>query len=114
SDLARVAAGAPGELLEEIDFLYCAQTRASAAAFVGYYADEPRRDTPGLLPRLPKPVLVIAGSADTVVPGLAQRVGPLADGTRVQFELVDGADHFFRDLYADDVADLAAGFIQAH
>jgi alpha/beta superfamily hydrolase len=32
-------------------------------------------------------------------------VVPLADGQRVQLKVVAGADHFFRDLYAEDVAD---------
>jgi alpha/beta superfamily hydrolase len=50
-------------------------------------------------------VLVIAGSEDDTVKGLVEKTQPLADGKRVQLKVVDGADHFFRDLYAEDVAD---------
>ena len=30
----------------------------------------------------------------------------------VRFEIIEGAGHFFRDLYADDIADLTADFIE--
>jgi pimeloyl-ACP methyl ester carboxylesterase len=62
-------------------------------------------DTPALLPQIGTPVLVVAGSEDAVVKGLVEKVQPLADGKRVQLKVVEGADHFFRDLYAEDVAD---------
>ncbi len=108
-----VAAG-HGDTLINTSILYCDDTRATAAALLSYYGDEPRRDTRNLLPSIQRPVLVIAGSEDTVVPELQSRLGPLADGTRVQLKVIEGADHFFRDLYAEDVADAATQFMAAH
>jgi pimeloyl-ACP methyl ester carboxylesterase len=100
-----VAAGEGAKLLEPVDFLYCPKASASAAAFLSYYASDERLDTPRLLPEIKAPVLVIAGGDDEVVKGLPEKVQPLADGLRVQLKVIDGADHFFRDLYAEDVAD---------
>jgi pimeloyl-ACP methyl ester carboxylesterase len=102
---ALVAEGKGATLMEQVDFLYCAKASVSAAAFVSYYGPDERMDTPALIPEIRTPVLVVAGSADDVVKGLVEKVQPLADGKRVQLKVVDGADHFFRDLYADDVAD---------
>ena len=62
-------------------------------------------DTPRLIPEIKAPVLVIAGSEDKVVEGLVEKMQPLADGQRVQLIVLEGADHFFRDLYADDIGD---------
>ena len=102
-----VAEGRGAAMLEHVDFIYCADTSATAAAFVSYYAPDERMDTPRLLPDIEAPVLLIAASEDEVVKGLIDKVEPLADGQRVQLKVIDGADHFFRDLYAEDVADAA-------
>jgi pimeloyl-ACP methyl ester carboxylesterase len=99
--------------LEEGGFLYCEDTKATAEAFVSYYAPDSRMDTPTLLPRIDKPVLVFVGSEDRVVEGLEAEVQPLAEAGVVELEVIDGADHFFRDLYAEDLADRAVELINA-
>lgn len=103
---ALVAAGKGDQLMGPMGFIYCDDTRASAAAVASYYGADPDMDTPRLIPRIEAPVTVFAGSADTVVTGLVGKVEPLADGERVVLEVLDGADHFFRDLFAEDIADL--------
>lgn len=100
-----VADGKGNAMLEHVDFMYCADTSASAAAFVSYYAADQRMDTPRLIGEIEAPVLVVAGGEDDTVKGLVEKMQPLADGAGVQLKVVDGADHFFRDLYAEDVAD---------
>jgi pimeloyl-ACP methyl ester carboxylesterase len=107
-----VADGKGGTMLEHVDFMYCADTSTSAAAFVSYYAPDERMDTPRLVPEIKAPVLVVAGGADDTVKGLVEKAQPLADGTRVQLKVVDGADHFFRDLYAEDVADAVQALLE--
>lgn len=103
--------GQPETLIEGIGFLYCADASASAATVASYYADNPNFDTPTLLPKLSQQVLVIAGSEDTAVPDLPERMAALEGQANIHFGMVDGADHFFRDFFADDVADKAAEFI---
>jgi pimeloyl-ACP methyl ester carboxylesterase len=97
--------GRGAEMLKPVDFIYCAETAATAAAFLSYHAPDPRMDTPSLIPDIKAPVLVLAGSEDDVVEGLVEAVQPIADGERVNLIVLDGADHFFRDLYAEEIAD---------
>lgn len=109
---AMVADGRGGEFMAGIDFLYCKDTNATADAVVSYYAPDPRRDTPRLLAKIAKPVVVIAGSDDKAVSGLIEKVEPLADGERVKLVVIDGADHFFRDLYADELVEAVVRLIR--
>ena len=99
------AEGRGAEMLVPVDFIYCAETSATAAAFLSYYSPDPRMDTPSLIPEIKAPLLVVAGSEDDVVAGLVEAVQPLADGERVNLSVLEGADHFFRDLYAEEIAD---------
>ncbi|MDH5785237.1 MAG: alpha/beta hydrolase, partial [Chromatiales bacterium] len=91
--------------ISPVDFIYCADTTATARAFVSYYQSEPRMDTPTLIKGITKPLLVIAGSEDSVVEGLIEAMEGMAQ-ENLQFEVIDGADHMFRDLYAEEVADM--------
>jgi pimeloyl-ACP methyl ester carboxylesterase len=106
-----LAKGKGDALLQGVGFLHCPEASVTAASFVDYYREEPRFDTPSLLKHIKKPVLVIAGSEDNVVANLVPDVEPLADGKRVQLQIIDGADHFFRDLYAEEAVDHIAVFI---
>ncbi|MFP4611748.1 MAG: alpha/beta hydrolase [Thiohalophilus sp.] len=106
-----VEQGKGDTLLKETDFIYCEDTTVSAESFVSYYKDDERKDTPGLLKQIDKPVLVIAGTEDSVVKGLEKRVEPLADGEKVKLEVIDGANHMFRDLYLYDIADQVQALI---
>lgn len=108
-----VSSGKTEQMMKGVDFVYCEKTSATARAFASYYKADKRMDTPYLVGKITKPVLVIAGSEDTVVTGLVEKMQPLANGERVTLNVIDGADHFFRDLYAEEVADGAVGFIEA-
>jgi pimeloyl-ACP methyl ester carboxylesterase len=108
---AMVAAGHGDETLGPVGFLYCRDADVTAASFVDYYDDAPQKDTVALLPSIRKPLLVVTATRDQLFPNLAERVTPLADGARVRHAAVPDADHFFQDLYADELADLAAAFV---
>ncbi len=108
--LTRAKGMAPDASMEKVGFLYCPEATVTAATFLSHYRDEPRRDTPRLLPRIALPTLVIAGSADETVPGLEARVAPHLDAD-TRLAVVEDADHFFRDLFADEVADLIEAFL---
>lgn len=99
------AEGKGGELMRGVGFIYCDDTSATADTFLSYHELDPGMDTPALIPQIKAPVLVVAGTEDDVVPGLVEKVQPQADGTRVRLMVLDGADHFFRDLYAEEIAD---------
>ncbi len=91
-------------------FIYCPGASVTAAAFVDYYAEDIFLDTPSVLVRVKhQPVLVIAGSDDEVVTDLPEKMAGVVN-SQITLEVIDGADHFFLDFYAEDAADLIADF----
>jgi pimeloyl-ACP methyl ester carboxylesterase len=107
-----VKAGKGDTLLEHVGFLLvCDDTAVTAGTFVSYYAPDPRRDTSRFLSKLRKPTLVLVAGNDELVVGVGEKVKPHADGKRVQMKVIDGADHFFRDLYAEDAVDAIHAFL---
>lgn len=108
-----VAAGKANTMMKPVDFIYCADTSASAEAFVNYYTPDERMDTPTLIKQINKPVMVFIGSEDMVVKGLKEKMANISDKANLSYEIIDGADHFFLDLYAEEVADMSEEFIGA-
>lgn len=106
-----VAEGKGDTQLKPVDFIYCENTAVTAEAFVSYYRADEKMDTPTVIAGIKKPVMVIAGGADTVVADLPQKMEKASKRDTVRFETVEGADHFFRDLYAEDLADIAMDMI---
>ncbi len=107
-----VKAGKGNTVLEHVGLLNCADTSATADAFVSYHDQSPSLDAPSLLPKLRKPTLVLVAGSDEVVVGLGKKVAPLADGKRVQMKVIEGADHTFRDLYTDDAVETIDVFLK--
>lgn len=108
---ALVDTGKGDTMMKGMGVLYCPGADVTAASFTSYYEVDDRMHTPNLMGLIGKPTLVIAGSEDTVVAGLIEATQPLADAGKVELVVIDGADHFFRDLFADDVADAMEAFI---
>ena len=109
-----VAAGRGGEWMDVAGFVYCRNAVVTARAFASFYAADAGQDTAALVARAKLPVLVLAATKDTVVPDVAASFAPVAgsSGGRVQLDTIEDADHFFRDLFAEDVADRIAEFIK--
>lgn len=99
-------------MLDVPAFIFCQGGKASARSIVSYYGEDIHRNALANLSRLKVPVLVIAGSKDTLVPDVPEKIKPVADGKRVRFALVEGADHMFLEFHAEDAADLIAGFLK--
>ena len=112
SPLLQKARAAPEAMMTATDFLYCPAATVRGSSFLSYYADDPRRDTPSLLPKTALPVLVIAAAGDKVVKDLPERVRPLADGKRVRLVVIEEAGHMFLDFALEDAADAIAGFLK--
>lgn len=107
-----VTAGKGGEMLSKVGMIYCPNSTVTANAFVSNYKPDMRRHSPSLFSSIKMPILVIAGSDDTVVKGLSDIMKPLADGKKLHFKLIEEADHFFRDFAAEEVADAIDEFIK--
>ncbi len=95
-------------------FLSCKDARVSAAAFQNYYGPETANVTFAHLGRLKAPSLVIAGTQDNQSPDVAVRFADAAkppSPLTAEFALINGADHFFRDLFADELVQRIKLFI---
>jgi pimeloyl-ACP methyl ester carboxylesterase len=111
-DRAReLAAKGSKDLMKPVDILYCADTSATPESFLSYHAYDPHFNTPELVSKIQVPVLIVVGSADDVLPGLDQAFAPVVSPGRVELVVIDGADHFFRDLYAEEVVDAVAKMV---
>jgi len=87
-----------------VDFLTCKQAPVLNATFLDGYNEMP----PRLASRTGHPTLVIVAGKDEVVPDLAGKLP-----SDMKPVVIDGADHFFHDLYGEEVADAIAKFLAA-
>ena len=92
------------EWLNEVDFLHCEDTNVHGTSYASYYESTEQGNTPELLENVATPVLVFSGSHDQAVKGLAEKMEGINNSVVNHLEL-DGADHFFRDLFAYDVVE---------
>ncbi|NNE24587.1 MAG: alpha/beta hydrolase [Rhizobiales bacterium] len=106
-----IKAGRGDELIDVPGFIYCPAGKASAASLKSYYGGAPEQLTLSQLGKVAAPVLVIAGSADQVVPDVPAKIGKIADDDKVTLKIIDDAGHMFLDFYAEDAADLIADFL---
>jgi len=97
--------------MRPVGFVYCQDAAVSADAFINYYQDQKEKNTPSIIDQLSVPVLVFAGSEDDVVKSLIPQMKKKSKPGKVDLIVIDGADHFFRDLYAEDLVDEAADFL---
>jgi pimeloyl-ACP methyl ester carboxylesterase len=114
---ALVRGGQEVEPLHGVGFLNCADATVTAGSFAAWYAPSPLRDTPTVLPRTRIRVLVIVAGSDEIVPDLGAAVEKLARPAsrgkgEIAVKTIDGADHFFRDIFIDDAADAIAEWLR--
>lgn len=105
-----VDAGKGDTVMELPGLVYCENAKATANSVIGYYKTDERRNTPSLLAKIKKPMLIVMGSADEVVADLPAKLEGIKQ-ENLKLETVEGADHFFLDLYADELADKVVGFV---
>ena len=104
--------GQGDSFMSSTGFLYCPEAKVTADTFLSYYIPDMRFNTPDLLPKISKPTLVVAGSDDKVVRDLGTQMQDRSFGDHVKLEIVDGAGHFYRDLYGEDLSDLVIEFLE--
>ena len=104
-------AGKGSTVLEHTGLLYCMDTSVAADTLLSYYDEDPRLDTPYLIPKISKPTLVVIAGNDEFVVGANTKFSSLSSAKNIQMKTIEGADHFFRDLYADDVVEVVNEFL---
>ena len=97
--------------LDNTNFIYCANSKVTAGSFLNYYQPDKRFNTPFLLTEISVPTLVISGSEDKTVSDLPKMMSQISN-SHVTHSIIEGADHYFRDLYADEVVELLAEFLE--
>lgn len=97
--------------LEKTGFVYCADSKVSPEAFLSYYTPDERQDTPTLLTSASIPTLVFYGTEDKVVPDLNEKMARVSN-EKVTTVGVEGSDHYFLDLYADEVIERTLEFFE--
>ena len=88
--------------LEPGQFLNCRDVTVPADVRAAYYSAKPEKHTPALLEKVSIPVRVFLGTEDEITQWTAAEKEAASAGTVD----IDGAGHFFRDLYLDDVLDV--------
>lgn len=100
-------------IVEGASILYCGDSGASLESLSSYYDNNPMYDTPYVLKDIKVPTIVIAGSLDEVVPDLPEKLENIQN-SNVSLSVIEDADHFFRDIMADDVVDASLEYIEEH
>jgi alpha/beta superfamily hydrolase len=101
----------PEAVLEYTNFIYCENTKVTAGSFVNYYDYSSNFNTPELLKQTTIPTLVFIGSEDQTVADLPELLSQVTND-KVQTVTIEGADHFFRDLYMDEVIEGTLEFME--
>ncbi|MDB9862550.1 alpha/beta hydrolase [Litorivicinus sp.] len=103
----------PSDLLQVPKFIYCDNPKVTARTFISEYESDVRHNTLFNLEKINMPILIIGGSEDTVVPDIKNIFSEITKKDNVSLQMIDGADHFFRDLYADDIAAAIADMVES-
>jgi pimeloyl-ACP methyl ester carboxylesterase len=98
-------------LMTGAPFLGCDKAKVTAGAFVNYYGPNQNLYTPSLLPHIQIPTLVVTGDLDALSSELVPAIQGIPDAKNITLQTIAGADHFFRDLAAEDLADRIKTFI---
>ena len=93
-----------GEMITA-DLLQCSDIEVLATSFLSYYSREPNRNTAELLQSTRLPVLVIQGTEDELARGYKSQESLPKSNPLVEDYRIEGAGHFFRDLYADELVE---------
>ena len=108
---AMIESGRGEDVIGPIPFLHCQDAKVSARTFAAYYRDDPLFDTFTLIDDTGLPVMVFSGTEDPLVEGLDEAIAGLEGATSLEHVSIDGADHFFRDLYAYDLVEAVQAWL---
>lgn len=97
------------EKILQANMMFCRDANVTAESFYSYYQNSMNLDSPSLIAQLNIPVLLVIASEDEIVIGLEKKVKP---NKWLSVKIVQGAGHFFRDLFSDDAVDYINQFLR--
>ena len=89
--------------ITEASVLYCIFAKVSAEAFLSYYLPTPIKHTPNLIAKIDIPTQILLGSEDPLSHRLMEYQAEFSGNPLISTHWIEGADHFFRDLYSDEL-----------
>jgi pimeloyl-ACP methyl ester carboxylesterase len=98
-------------LMTDVPFLACDKAKVTAGAFVNYYGPNQNLYTPSLIPHIKLPAMVAVGDLDPLANELLPAIQGIPDAKSIRLVTITGADHFFRDQAAEDLADKIKAFL---
>jgi len=93
----------PQQIMKSVDLLYCKKQNVTAETFLSYYSDSIERNTWDLVKNLPIPIVIFLGSEDPISTVFAKSIVDKKLPVTLKVQTIEGADHFFRDLYLEDI-----------
>lgn len=91
--------------ITESALLYCFYANTSAETFLSYYEPEPEKHTPAILTQVDIPTKVFLGTDDDLSHRFIAYEDEFMTKDNVSIYWIEGAGHFFRDLYTDDIVE---------
>lgn len=105
-----VAAGRGSKGFDAPGLLECRDVRVSAESFLSYLGPDPDRDTPALIPRIAKPLLVLENADNADAEAIVQRIGDMPARGELKLQILPPGDREFHAKAAEDAADAIALF----
>ena len=83
----------------------CESIEVTGVSFMSYYGRQPDKDTSRVLQGVSTPTHVYLGTADPISDRFDTAYQNQTNLDHVRLHRVDGADHFFRDFYLDEITE---------
>ena len=97
--------------LIKINFLSCPDTTVKVSSFLSYYNISPHEQITQILKDIKINTYVFTASEDVFVPKTHSKISNIINDN-IKLIQIDGSDHFFRDLFLDEVIENLANFIE--
>ena len=105
-DAVNLAKTTQQDIIGPVKLLFCDSAMVTAKAYQSYYLSDPVKNTPTLISTTKLPTYVYLGSEDKrITSNFMQQKALFQSNKAVTVKIIDGAEHFFRDLYAEDIID---------
>ncbi len=100
-----------GDSLIEMNFLNCSNAKVKISSFLSYYNLARQDETIQILKDIKISTNVFTASEDAFVPKTHSKIAKI-NNSYINLVQVQGSDHFFRDLFLDEVIEILSELIE--
>jgi len=94
------------KMLSKVAVLYCDETNISLDAYRSYYSEQPEKNTPTIIKNsLIKTIVYLGTDDELITENFLKQSALLEKNSNITTHIIDGADHFFRDLNSDEIVE---------